>query len=75
MRGCVDMFDRLGDNLATWTDMYYSIPGVLTFQMFGIPFVGADICMLFLLKRTVTSYFVSLSITVNQHYTFFVILS
>ena len=34
----------LGDNIATAEDMYYSIPGILNFQMFGVPLVGADIC-------------------------------
>ena len=34
----------LGDNTASAEDMYYSIPGILNFQMFGIPLVGADIC-------------------------------
>ena len=34
----------LGDNTASSEDMYYSIPGMLNFQMFGIPLVGADIC-------------------------------
>ena len=33
-----------GDNSATAQDMYYSIPGILNFQMFGIPLVGSDIC-------------------------------
>ena len=33
-----------GDNSATAQDMYFSIPGILSFQMFGIPLVGSDIC-------------------------------
>jgi len=34
----------LGDNYSSWHYMQYSIAGVFNFQMFGIPFVGADIC-------------------------------
>eukprot|EP00118_Oscarella_pearsei_P028778 m.2900 g.2900 ORF g.2900 m.2900 type:complete len:913 (+) comp8961_c0_seq1:1487-4225(+) len=33
-----------GDNHASFDDLYYSIPGMLNFQMFGIPLVGSDIC-------------------------------
>ncbi len=33
-----------GDNFATFDDMYWSIPGILNFQMFGVPLVGSDIC-------------------------------
>lgn len=34
----------LGDNWASWHYLEYSIAGVFNFQLFGIPFVGADIC-------------------------------
>ena len=33
-----------GDNHATFDDLYYSIPEMLSFQMYGIPLVGSDIC-------------------------------
>jgi len=34
----------LGDNYSSFNDMYLSLPGIMTMNMFGIPFVGADIC-------------------------------
>ncbi|KAI9062325.1 glycoside hydrolase family 31 protein [Trametes sanguinea] len=34
----------LGDNISKWRYMHLSIQGVLQFQLFQIPFVGADTC-------------------------------
>jgi lysosomal alpha-glucosidase len=33
-----------GDNRAFWDDLYYSIPNMLNFNMFGVSQVGSDIC-------------------------------
>jgi alpha-glucosidase len=35
---------KLGDNFSRWEYMYWSIQGILQFQIFQIPFVGADTC-------------------------------
>ena len=37
-------FHWLGDNFATWDQLRYSIQGILSFQIYGIPMVGADTC-------------------------------
>ena len=37
----------LGDNHRGWDDMRYSIAGIMNFNMFGIPHVGADVCGFF----------------------------
>ncbi|KAL4238020.1 hypothetical protein ACF0H5_002731 [Mactra antiquata] len=34
----------MGDNNAQWIDTYYSVTGMLNFNLFGIPMVGSDIC-------------------------------
>lgn len=34
----------LGDNFSRWQYMYFNIQGVLQFQLYQIPFVGADTC-------------------------------
>ncbi|CAF1109689.1 unnamed protein product [Adineta steineri] len=33
-----------GDNNSTYEDMYFSIPAIISFNIFGIPNTGADIC-------------------------------
>ena len=34
----------LGDNKRTWEYMRYSISGIMSMNMFGIPHTGADVC-------------------------------
>uniref|UniRef100_A0AAV2LKQ6 Uncharacterized protein n=1 Tax=Knipowitschia caucasica TaxID=637954 RepID=A0AAV2LKQ6_KNICA len=34
----------LGDNRSQWKDMAASIAGILSFNIFGMPLVGADVC-------------------------------
>ncbi|KAM3922290.1 lysosomal alpha-glucosidase-like [Leptodactylus fuscus] len=33
-----------GDIESTWEQLYYSIPAILLFNMYGVPLVGADLC-------------------------------
>uniref|UniRef100_A0A8C5WMN8 Lysosomal alpha-glucosidase n=1 Tax=Leptobrachium leishanense TaxID=445787 RepID=A0A8C5WMN8_9ANUR len=33
-----------GDVPSSWSQLYYSVPAILLFNMYGVPMVGADIC-------------------------------
>ncbi|XP_071506103.1 maltase-glucoamylase-like [Diadema antillarum] len=37
----------LGDNTSAWPHIHYSIIGTIEFNLFGIPYVGVDICGFF----------------------------
>jgi alpha-glucosidase (family GH31 glycosyl hydrolase) len=43
-RSNASFYRKLGDNWSTWSYLYHSIQGVLQFQLFQIPMVGADAC-------------------------------
>jgi alpha-glucosidase (family GH31 glycosyl hydrolase) len=61
-------FHWLGDNYSTWEQLRYTIQGVLNFQIFGIPLVGADVCGF---HNNTTPELCSRWLEVGSFYTFF----
>ncbi len=39
-----DMFHKLDNNKKSWDYLRYSIAGLFDFNLFGMPFTGADVC-------------------------------
>lgn len=37
----------LGDNQSAWSHLYHSVVGALEFNIFGLPYIGCDICGFF----------------------------
>ena len=37
-------FHWTGDNNSIWSDLYYSMTGIFSMGLFGIPMVGSDVC-------------------------------
>jgi alpha-glucosidase (family GH31 glycosyl hydrolase) len=60
----------LGDNNRTWESLVYSISGVMNFQMFGIPLVGADVGGFFGYEKDLDQDLVSRWIQVATFYPF-----
>ena len=58
----VIQFVTIGNNHASFEDLHNSIAEMLSFQMFGIPLVGSDICgylgKLYCVCRKCTSHFI-----------------
>jgi alpha-glucosidase (family GH31 glycosyl hydrolase) len=46
----------LGDNWSTWESLLHSVSGTMSFQLFGIPLVGPDICGK--LRAQTSTYFI-----------------